>query len=97
MSRAGRQSHAAHPQTNLILQYDDWQVKKTFLELLRPKKKIHKHKKQTIASENDVMVCFLVSFSKEACLCQLLSYNVGNSVGNLLQTLLLRSFSHNAD
>lgn len=31
-----RQSHAAHPQTNLILQYDDWQVKKTFLELLRP-------------------------------------------------------------
>lgn len=39
MSRAGRQSHAAHPQTNLILQYDDWQVKKTFLELLIPKKK----------------------------------------------------------
>ena len=36
MSRAGRQSHAAHPQTNLILQYDDWQVKKIFLELLRP-------------------------------------------------------------
>ena len=27
----GRQSHAAHPQTNLILQYDDWQFKKTFL------------------------------------------------------------------
>ena len=39
MSRAGRQSHAAHPQTNLILQYDDWQVKKTFLELFIPKKK----------------------------------------------------------
>lgn len=38
MSRAGRQSHAAHPQTNLILQYDDWQVKKTFLELLIQKK-----------------------------------------------------------
>lgn len=36
MSRAGRQSHAAHPQTNLILQYEYWQVKKTFLELLRP-------------------------------------------------------------
>ena len=36
MSRAGRQSHAAHPQTNLILQYDDWQVKKTFLELFLP-------------------------------------------------------------
>lgn len=36
MSRAGRQSHAAHPQTNLILQYDDWQVKKTFLELFFP-------------------------------------------------------------
>ena len=34
MSRAGRQSHAAHPQTNLILQYDDWQVKNTILELL---------------------------------------------------------------
>lgn len=36
MSRVGRQSHAAHPQTNLILQYDDWQVKKTFLELFFP-------------------------------------------------------------
>jgi len=36
MSRAGRQSHAAHPQTNLILQYDNWQVKKTFLELFLP-------------------------------------------------------------
>lgn len=40
MSRAGRQSHAAHPQTNLILQYDDWQVKKTFLELLIQKKEM---------------------------------------------------------
>ena len=37
MSRAGRQSHAAHPQTNLILQYDDWQVKKTFLEFYTKK------------------------------------------------------------
>lgn len=49
MSRAGRQSHAAHPQTNLILQYDDWQVKKTFLELLIPKKK-YQIKNQTFTN-----------------------------------------------